>query len=214
MPDISELTFICRTNTVCIDIVEAHPEAKVPIRDWMMFLKEDLGLVANDLVEAQVHSITNLLMVKFKEEKKFEEIVKKLEKGVHWSQFNTMVYGWNVHQNLITVRLINLSVHVDKEKVLRYFETLGEVVFKSEGELKGFFKGVKDNSLTLKIKLNEGAEVKPYIKIGPMGEFIQVFLMQLRRSVSNAVNMGILLLSVETEPRRGILRHPSQVGQR
>ena len=82
-----------------------------------MFLKKDLGLKAQDLVETQVHSITNYLMVKLKSEELFNNCLDRLRQGVLCSHVKQPVYGWSTQEVLVTVRIINLSCHIDIDKV-------------------------------------------------------------------------------------------------
>ena len=174
MPDVGALTFLLRTNTVCIDINSAHPKGRCPRKEWVQFLTKDLGLKANDLVETQVHSITNFLMVKLKDVDIFSTVLEKLTAGVPWPQANQTVYGWSTQEVLVTVRIINLSCHVDVEKVKKKMAEYGTIAWSKLGFHQDL-PGVRDGSLTLRMKLNEGVILPSFLDLESMGECLQIF---------------------------------------
>ena len=174
MPDLSSLTFLCRTNTLCLDVNGVYPGGRCPRKDWVMFLKKDLGLKAQDLVETQVHSITNYLMVNLKTEEQFTSCLDRLRKGVLWTQIKQPVYGWSTQEVLITVRIINLSCHIDIDKVKKKMNEYGQIAWSKLGYHQDL-PGVRDGTLTLRMKMNEDATLPSFLDLGNMGECLQIF---------------------------------------
>ena len=110
MPEASSLTFLSRVNTVCIDVKEVCGGPKVPQREWLTFLKEDMKLTSDMVVECNIHSLTDLLMVKFSSQEIFEDVLEKLKGGIPWKEKGgALVYGWSVHEALSNVKLINVA---------------------------------------------------------------------------------------------------------
>lgn len=174
MPDISTLTFLCRTNTVCVDVNAAYPGGRCPRKEWVLFLKKELGLRAQDMVETQVHSITNYLMVKLKNEDMFNACLEKLRKGVLWNTVKQLVYGWSTQEVLVTVRIINLSCHIDVEKVKSKMGEYGQIAWSKLGYHQDL-PGVRDGTLTLRMKINEDSTLPSFLELGNMGECLQIF---------------------------------------
>ena len=174
MPDLSSLTFLCRTNTLCLDVNGVYPGGRCPRKDWVLFLKKDLGLKAQDLVETQVHSITNYLMVKLKSEELFNSCLERLRQGVLWSQVKQPVYGWSTQEVLVTVRIINLSCHIDIDKVKNKMAEYGQIAWSKLGYHQDL-PGVRDGTLTLRMKMKEEASLPSFLDLGNMGECLQIF---------------------------------------
>ena len=174
MPDPSSLTFITRTNTVCIDVRDVYPGPKVPTKDWCSFLKEDLKLKAEDLIEAGMNTLTNYLMVKLSTEPIYLTVLEKLQAGVNWSRFNLLVYGWSTAEILSTVKVTNITCHIDLPKVLKKMGDYGQVINHRVGYLKEL-PGVRDTTLLLRMKIKPGVKIPSFLDIGPMGESLQVF---------------------------------------
>ena len=174
MPDVNKLSFIQRKNTVCIDIKQvAGP--KVPPKDWVGFLKDDVKLQAADVIECQVHSVSNFLLVKLKDEATFNQVCSKLHVGIPWTaKGGAKVYGWSTQEALASVKIINMTVHIDEKMVLKHMETYGTVVHHRFGYVQGW-KNVRDGSLFLKMKLKEGVVIPTYLDLTTNGEILQIF---------------------------------------
>jgi len=170
----AEPTFFCRTNTVCIDINDGHPGSKCPTKDWVGFIKDDLKIKADDLVECQLHSITNFLLIKLKTQELYNSVLENISKGVLWRKFNSTVFGWSTTENLANVKVINLTVHINTSKVLKKMEEYGKIIHSKLGTHKDL-PGVLDGSLHLKMKLRQGVTLPSFIEVDSMGENLQVF---------------------------------------
>ena len=173
MPRIDDLTFIKRTNTVCIDLRDAHPGGRISEDEWVDFLIDHV-LKPEDLVEANIHSITGKLMVKLRNEETYQAVLGKLEQGIIWSKYDKPVYGWSLEDALTTVRIINVSLHIDIEKIKGKMAEYGKVVSCKKGTLKKIPTAF-NNTLVLKMKLNEGAVLPSFIDVLSMGECLQIF---------------------------------------
>ena len=189
MPDLDFLTFICRTNTVCIDVKEVHPAPKVPRKDWVKLLKDDLKLKAEHMVEVQLHSLTNMLLLKLKTEDIYQQVLDVLREGVLWSTVGKKVYGWSIKESLSMVKIINLTCHISLDKVKQKMEEFGVIVSARLGVLDEF-PGVLDGTLLLRMKLRVGAVLPAFIEIGAMGESLQVFSDQKDRTCFKCLQTG------------------------
>lgn len=189
MPDLDFLTFICRTNTVCIDVKEVHPAPKVPRKDWVKLLKDDLKLKAEHMVEVQLHSLTNMLLLKLKTDDIYQQVLDVLREGVLWSTVGKKVYGWSIKESLSMVKIINLTCHISLDKVKQKMEEFGVIVSSRVGVLDEF-PGVLDGTLLLRMKLKVGAVLPAFIEIGAMGESLQVFSDQKDRTCFKCLQTG------------------------
>jgi hypothetical protein len=168
---------------------EVHPSPKVPTKDWVNLLKTDLKLRAADMVEAQLHSLTNMVMVKLKTEDLYTRVSQLLMEGVVWSQFGEKVYGWSVQEALTTIKIINLTCHINLDKVKAKMEEFGVIVSSKLGTVREL-PGVLDGTLQLRMRLKEGAILPSFIEIGAMGESLQVFCDQQERVCFRCLQKG------------------------
>ena len=190
MPVSTEITFLTRKNTLCYDLKSVYdpkldPEADgvrsaaVSRRVWCDFLLNTLLVTSEDLVEAFVHQQTNHLMVKFKETTVFDQYKDKALKGIKWQWSHQLVFGWSTEEILTTVKVVNLSVHVNEKKVVQYLEKFGKVVHWQKGFIREL-PGVFDGTLTAKMAIakdenGENKVIPSFIEIAEIGEYLQVF---------------------------------------
>ena len=189
MPDPSSLTFLSRVNTVCIDVKEVHGGPKVPQREWLNFMKEDMELKSDMVVECNMHSLTDLLMVKFSSEVIFEEMLEKLKQGIPWKEKRgELVFGWSVHEALTNVKLINVSENY-QTLILEKLAEFGRVVSSREGFIPDW-PGVKDKSLIVKMKLKQGVKLPAFIEYGEIEDAVQVFCDSAERVCFRCLKQG------------------------
>ena len=190
MPDANKVTFVQRKNTVCIDIKQVAG-LKVPSKDWVTFLKDDVKLNAEDVVECQVHSVTGFLLVKLHDELLYQEVCDKLQQGIPWSiRDGAKVFGWSTQDALASVKIINMTVHIDEKCVIKHMENYGTVVHHRIGYIPGW-KGVRDGSLTLKMKLKEGVVMPSFLDLTKLnGEILQIFSDQQEKTCFRCLGKG------------------------
>ena len=190
MPGAESLTFLTRTNTLCIDVLEVHGGPKVPSKEWMNFLKSDVKVKSEEVIECNLHSLTNQLMVKFRSEEKYEEVKLRLQEGIPWAaKGGAKVFGWSVHEALSNVKLINVSCHMDESVILRKLAEYGKVVSHKVG-FHADWPTVRDGSLTVKMKLAPEAVLPSFLTYGDVGEVIQIFNDQADRVCFRCLKKG------------------------
>ena len=79
---------------------EVHPAPKETWKDWVKLLKDDLKLKAEHMVEVQLHSLTNMLLLKFKTDDIYQQVLNVLREGVLWSTVGKKVYGWSIKESM------------------------------------------------------------------------------------------------------------------
>ena len=189
MPEASSIVFVNRSNTVCIDVKEVYGEPKVPKKDWMQFLKADLKLTSDMVVECNMHSLTDMLMVKFSTEEIFTTMLGQLQAGVPWVEKGSVkVFGWSVLETLTNVRIINVSTHMDMNVICQRLKDYGKVVSFREG-FHSDWPGVRDGSLIVKMKLDPEAVLPSFLEYGD-GEVMQVFCDQAERVCFKCLKKG------------------------
>ena len=191
MPVSTEITFLTRTNTLCYDLKSVYEPSlddksmstsrsmALSRRIWCDFLLNTLSVNSTDLVEAFVHQQTNHLMVKFKDSAVFETQKERALKGIAWQLSHQPVFGWSTEEILTTVKVVNLSVHVNEKKVVNFLANYGKVVHWQKGYIKEL-PGVFDGTLTAKMAISKdenGYEkvIPSFIEIEEIGEYLQVF---------------------------------------
>jgi hypothetical protein len=173
MPNPSSVNYLTRSNTICFDVKEAYPGPKVPTSEWVDFLLDHV-CDPTEIVETSVHSITGHLLVKLKTDEKFKEILEKGEKGISWTKYNSVVFGWSITDFLTNVRIINVTIHIDHEKIRQKMAEFGQLIHFSVGYHKKM-PGVRDGSINIKMKVKEGVTIPSFIDIVSMGECLQIF---------------------------------------
>ena len=181
MPNPSDITFICRSNTVCIDLKNVYPEPKVPIKEWTLFVKNDLKIQTSWMLEIQYNALVGYLMIELATKEKFEEICEKLQNGVPWAKFGgSLVYGWSVENQFTNVKIVNTCRIMPRKKIKELMETYGQVINMTDGYSKDF-PGVLDGSINLKMKMHEGKELPAFIDVEPMKEYLQIFSDEMKK---------------------------------
>ena len=141
-----------------------------------------------------MHQQTNHLMVKFKEVDVFEEHKEKALQGIKWKWSSLPVYGWSTEEILTTVKVVNLSVHVNEKKVVKYLENFGKVVHWQKGYIREL-PGVFDGTLTAKMAIGKDENgqnkvIPSFIEIAEIGEYLQVFSELTNRTCFRCGQLG------------------------
>ena len=199
MPDPANITYLKRTNTIVFDIKEAYGKPKVPYDEWIDFLLDHVG-TAEEFVEASIHGITGHLLVKFRSEEKYKKVLEEAELGVQWEKVGQKVYGWSISDILTSVRVINNTVHIDLEKVKGKMMEYGKIIHCQEN-LHRRLRGVKDGSITFKMKLYEDAVIPAFIDIVVMGECLQLFTEVNSRVCYKCTRPGHIAAFCKAKPR-------------
>lgn len=189
MPNTDILTFISRTNTVCVDIKEVHPSPRVPQDDWIGLMKKEFGLKVGEVVEAQVHSLTNMLMIKLSNGELYEQLLEKLRVGVMWEKFSKKVYGWSSSDHLTTVKVINYTTHIKIENLVKKMGEFGTVATWRLGELRDF-PGTGDGTVIFKMSLNQGSELPAFIEAPCTGEILHIFCDSMQKVCFKCLEKG------------------------
>lgn len=146
---------------------------KITIPEWMEFLKEDLEVDLKEIEEACIHSITGTLLITFVEERRFLEVLEKVERGVVWRKRGVTIFGWSAGEEISTVQLRNVLVRADLDAVLAELGKYGPVLSKIVHCYKEA-PSVKNGWVTLRMRLSSNVELPIYIYDKSIGNTIQV----------------------------------------
>ena len=205
MPDKSHLSFIHRKQTLCVDVKHAA-KGRVTQKEWVAFLRNDLKIKPSEIEQVQYHSIADLLMVKVKDLQCFNNYLELLLAGVKWpAKGNVKVFGWSSDEVLTTVKFINIPYFVDIQFILNHMKKFGTILDHRVGVLSQTgcpdWDGIPDGSLTLKMKVNEGAVLPPFLDLTKHGESLQLVSDQVEKKCFRCFGKGHISLHCYQKPK-------------
>jgi len=113
-------------NTIFVNLRGAAADYTQKERD--SFLKEDLGLRNEDVLDIFLDPNTLHLHLTLATSALFAEILDRLFAGVQWTAVgNFLVYGWAAAEPLVTVRVTGVPRRFSTSALKRHFETFGPV---------------------------------------------------------------------------------------
>jgi len=113
-------------NTIFVNLRGAAADYTQKERD--SFLKEDLGLRNEDVLDIFLDPNTLHLHLTLATSALFAEILDRLFAGVQWTAVgNFLVYGWAAAEPLVTVRVTGVPRRFSTSTLKRHFETFGPV---------------------------------------------------------------------------------------
>lgn len=176
---------------MAIDLRSATmPGHRVSAEEWQSLLLHDLGLKAVDILEAMVHYRTGLLLVGFKEEEKFNEVLARLVAGVSWSKLDAMVYGWSVLENVVDVQVVGVSNHHRPLEIVEKLREYGQVIRFNLGSHMGGLKGVFNGVIFAKMRLHDGAALPAFVRLMEHGETIQIRSEAIEKTCHRCLGKG------------------------
>ena len=113
-------------NTIFVNLRGAAADYTQKERD--SFLKEDLGLRNEDVLDIYLDPNTLHLHLTLATSALFAEILDRLFAGVQWTAVgNFLVYGWAAAEPLVTVRVTGVPRRFSTSQLKRHFEAFGPV---------------------------------------------------------------------------------------
>ena len=183
-------TFVGLQKTISWDIRNPFPgKGRVPIPEWLEFLREDVGIDLEDITSALQHTITGTLLVQMPTEEKFKEILTKAEKGVLWQKYNVTVYGWSAGEEVINVHLHNIFATSDLKQAVEVMGKYGTVVAMETHYYKQA-PTVKNGIVTLKMRVSAQAELPTFIYEENMGNTIEITSEKHQRTCWKCLETG------------------------
>ena len=156
-------TFVGLRQTVCWDISGAYPEQnRVPVPEWMEFLRQDVGMDLMDISDACQHSTTSLLLITCSTEDVFKVTLAKAESGVLWSKYGKQVCGWSAGEEMSTVTLQNIMQPENLESSLLKIKEIGKVLSQKAHYYKEA-PHIRNGMVTLTMKLKPNMDVPRFI---------------------------------------------------
>ena len=155
-------TFIGLKHTICWDVRGAYPEkGRVPVPEWLEFLRKDVGIILKDLKLALQHSLTQYLMITMPDEDTFISTLSKAEQGVEWSKHKVKVYGWSASEEVTKVTLTNITSPLDCNAAIQEMAKHGTIL--TQEVLRHKHIGVPTGSISLNMRLKPDAELPSFI---------------------------------------------------
>ena len=133
---------------------------------------ESLGLGPADLELMQVQTLQRLVFLKFVTEEKCTHTAALLNQGVRWPGTDKMVSGWKCEQQVLNVKLINVSPEVPRQVVVDKMEQFGIVLHmeRNKFNLRGF--QCSDGTWSVKLRLSvEVSHLPHFLHIEETDEF-------------------------------------------
>jgi hypothetical protein len=113
-------------NTIFVNLRGAAVDYTQKERD--SFLKEDLGLRNEDVLDIFLDPSTLHLHLTLATSALFAEILDRLFAGVQWTAVgNFLVYGWAAAEPLVTVRVTGVPRRFSTSQLKRHFQAFGPV---------------------------------------------------------------------------------------
>ena len=183
-------SFVGLRQTVCWDVRGAYPGGgKVPVLEWMDFLKADVGLALADITEAVQHTITGMLMTRLRSEELFQEALRKAEDGVAWKKHGVTVYGWCAGEEVTNVFLHNVLEQSNLAAAISTLAKSGTVLAKEVHHFKEA-PNIKTGVVTVKLRLFPNSTMPSYIYEENINNTIQVFSEKHERVCHRCLGKG------------------------
>ena len=120
------LNFYKRRNSLCIDLyLPAFYQRKPNYDDLADFVYSVLSMggtspphvIRAAVVDIQVHPVKKLLFIKFGDQNVRDEVVGRLQAGLNWAAFDTVVTGWSMDKPIERIRLLGTSPETDEAEI-------------------------------------------------------------------------------------------------
>ena len=182
-------TFIGLKHTICWDIRGAYPEKnRVPVPEWLEFLRKDVGVNLQDLKLALQHSLTQFLMITLPDEDTFTSTLSKAEQGVEWAKYKVKVYGWSASEEVTKVTLTNITSPLDCNAAIQEMAKHGAIL--SQKVLRHQHIDVPTGSISLNMRIKPDAELPSFIYEESIGNTITVHSAKHQRTCWKCLERG------------------------
>ena len=85
------------------------------------------------VLDIQLHPVKKLLFIKFSDKPVRDEVVGRLQAGLNWEAFDTVVTGWSMDKPMERVRVLGTSPETDEAEIRLVLGQYGEIVDAKKG---------------------------------------------------------------------------------
>ena len=112
------LNFYKRRNSLCVDLyLQAFFQRKPSYDDLADFVYSVLSVggaspphvIRAAVLDIQLHPVKKLLFIKFTDQQIRDELVVRLQAGLHWLAFDATVFGWGMDKPMERIRVLGTS---------------------------------------------------------------------------------------------------------
>ena len=177
------LNFYKRRNSLCVDLyLPAFFQRKPSYDDLAEFVYSVLSeggtspphVIRSAVLDIQLHPVKKLLFIKFTDQLVRDEIVGRLQAGLNWTAFDTVVTGWSMDKPMERVRVLGTSPETDVTEVRSVLGQYGEIVEAQKGLISRKLPGCTNGIWTVKMFLKEGKSLPPFLIMKDEGEVWQL----------------------------------------
>ena len=177
------LNFYKRRNSLCIDLyLPAFFKRKPSYDDLADLVYSVLSVggaspphvIRPAVLDIQLHPVKKLLFIKFTDQKIRDEVVARLQAGLLWTAFDTIVTGWSMDKPMERVRVLGTSPETGEAEIRLVLGQYGEIVDAQKGLISKKLPGCTNGIWTVKMFLGEGKSLPPFLIMKDDGEVWQL----------------------------------------
>ena len=131
-------------------------------------------VIRSAVLDIQLHPVKKLLFIKFTDQLVRDEIVGRLQAGLNWTAFDTVVTGWSMDKPMERVRVLGTSPETDEAEIRSVLGQYGEIVEAQKGLISRRLPGCTNGIWTVKMFLKEGKGLPPFLIMKDDGEVWQL----------------------------------------
>ena len=127
------------------------------------------------VVDIQVHPVKKLLFIKFSDQFVRDEVVGRLQAGLNWAAFDTIVTGWSMDKPIERIRLLGTSPETDEAEIRLILGQYGEIIDARKGLISSKKQpGCTNGVWVVKMFVGEGKSLPPFLIMKDDGEVWQL----------------------------------------
>ena len=177
------LNFYKRRNSLCIDLYLPAFFKRKPTYDDLADLVYSVlsvggvsppHVIRPAVLDIQLHPVKKLLFIKFSDQLIRDEVVVRLQAGLHWAAFDTIVTGWSMDKPMERVRVLGTSPETNEAEIRQVLGQYGEIVDAQKGLISRKLPGCTNGIWTVKMFLGEGMTLPPFLIMKDDGEVWQL----------------------------------------
>ena len=177
------LNFYKRKNSLCVDLYLPAFYQRKPsyddLADFVFSVMSVGGALPPNVIRAavldiQLHPVKKLLFIKFTDQPSRDDVVGRLQAGLHWPAYDTTVSGWSMDKPMERVRVLGSSPETDQAEIRMILGQYGEVVDAQKGFISKKLPGCTNGIWTVKMFMEEGKSLPPFLIMKDDGEVWQL----------------------------------------
>ena len=177
------LNFYKRRNSLCVDLyLPAFYQRKPSYEDLADFVYSVMSeggtspphVIRTAVLDIQLHPVKKLLFIKFTDHLVRDEVVGRLQIGLNWAAFDTIVTGWSMDKPMERVRVLGTSPETDEAEIRLVLGQYGEIVDAKKGLISRKLPGCTNGIWIVKMFVGEGKSLPPFLIMKDDGEVWQL----------------------------------------